>query len=322
MKLLVVIVNYRTARLTVECLHSMANELPSVGSARVVVVDNASGDRSCEYISKAIHDNAWREWVSLRALEHNGGFAAGNNAAIREALDAAYSPDYVLLLNPDTVVKPGALDTLLRFMEGHQEVGLAGAGLEDGEGNLVCSAFRFPGALGELEAGLRMGAASRLLKRWAVGLSPGGGARKVDWVAGACLIVRRKAFETVGLLDEGFFLYYEEVDFCLRAQRGRWECWYVPDARVTHLAGQSTGVTDPTHARTNRRPAYWFASRGRYYRKHHGPVSRLLADVAFALAHASYRVRRGLIRKPIEDPPGLLADFIRERFGLLIGRAS
>jgi len=133
---------------------------------------------------------------------------------------------------------------------------------------------------------------------------------ETGWVAGASMIIRREVFDDVGLMDEGYFMYYEEVDFCLRANRAGWPCWYVPDSRVVHLVGQASGVTD-TRAVPKRRPAYWFESRRRYFVKNHGLVYALIADTVWALGFATYRVRQALQRKPDTDPPKLLYDFIR-----------
>src|SRR6185312_15227837 len=98
-----------------------------------------------------------------------------------------------------------------------------------------------------------------------------------DWVSGACMIVRREVFDSIGLLDDGYFMYFEEVDFCHRAQRAGWLCGYVPEARVVHLVGQSTGKTDPDKTR-RRMPDYWFRSRRRYFLHHQGRVVTILAD--------------------------------------------
>src|SRR4051812_43322479 len=104
MRLLIVIVNYRTAQLTIDCLHSLAPEVGALPATRVVVTDNASGDDSVARLTGAVRDNGWDAWCTIRPLERNGGFAWGNNEAIRPALASADAPDYVLLLNPDTVV--------------------------------------------------------------------------------------------------------------------------------------------------------------------------------------------------------------------------
>ena len=217
--MLVVIVNYKTPELTIDCLKSLVSEVQSLPGIRVVVTDNASSDRSAEQIQTAIDTNGWGEWASLMPLEKNGGFAFGNNEAIRPALESSNPPFYILLLNPDTIVLPGALKELWNFMEKNPEAGIAGSRLENRDGSPQRSAFRFPTILSELDSGLRLGLVSKLLSKWIVAPPVPEEICQTDWVAGASMIVRREVFERVGLMDESYFLYYEEVDFCLQANK-------------------------------------------------------------------------------------------------------
>jgi GT2 family glycosyltransferase len=301
--LLVVIVNYQTADLTLDCLRSLVPEPAALPGLRAVVVDNASGDDSVDRLTDAALD---RPWAAVLPLAENSGFSAGNNAAIRPALAAADPPDYVLLLNPDTVVRPGAVTELMRFMDAHPEVGLAGPRLEEPDGTAQRSAFRFPSVLGELESGTRLGVLTRVLSRYVIAPPPPAGPCCTDWLSGACLMIRRAVFHAVGLLDEGYFLYYEEVDFCRRAAAAGWPCWYVPKARVVHRIGSSTGWTT-----ARRRPRYWFDSRRRYLHRHLGPIKMLLANALWAGGYATYRLRRPIQGKPDTDPQHLLGDFVR-----------
>jgi N-acetylglucosaminyl-diphospho-decaprenol L-rhamnosyltransferase len=307
--LLIVIVNYRTANLTIDCLRSLEAEVQSVPNASVIVTDNCSGDDSCKILAEAIAVQGWQDWVTLQPLLRNGGFSFGNNEAFRAALDSSAPPEFFLLLNPDTVVRPGALRSLLDFLISHPAVGILGSRLEDLDGTAQRSAFRFPSILGELEDGLRLGLATRLLQRWCVAPPSQPRNHPADWVAGASMLVRRQVLEEIGLLDEGYFMYYEEVDFCRRAREVGWECWYQPASRVVHLVGQSSGVTDRKQRR--RRPAYWFDSRRNYFLKHHGRAYALLADLVWAAGYSLWRCRRFLQRKEDTDPPLLLVDFIR-----------
>jgi N-acetylglucosaminyl-diphospho-decaprenol L-rhamnosyltransferase len=318
MTLLIVIVNYRTADLTLDCLQSLQTEISTVSGVRVVVTDNDSGDDSAARLESAVRARGWDNWATVQPLERNGGFAAGNNAAIRPALEAAVPPRYVLLLNPDTIVRPGALQALVAFMEGHPEIGISGGRLENPDGTPHRSAFRFPSVLGELERGLCFGPASRVLARWVVAPEVPAGPGPADWVSGACLMVRRAVFDAIGLLDDGYFMYFEEVDFCHRARRAGWPCWYVPAARVVHLVGQSTGTTDPRVTR-RRIPGYWFLARRRYFLSNHGRIATVLADLAWSFGHATYRLRRLVQRKLDTNPHGMLWDFIRYNF-LLVRR--
>ena len=160
----------------------------------------------------------------------------------------------------------------------------------------------------EFDGGLRLGVVSRLLSRWVLAPPPPASACAVDWVAGASLMIRGDVLRAVGLLDEGYFLYYEEVDYCLKAARAGFRCWYVPESRVVHLVGRSTGVTNPEEPR--RLPAYWFESRRRYFVQNHGALYCAAADLLWIVGFLLWRLRRPLQGKPDLDPPRLLADFL------------
>ena len=167
-KLLVVIVSYRVVDLTIDCLHSVAAEIHSVPGARVAVCENGTGDDSAERIQKAIDDNGWASWCTLTSLGVNLGFTGGNNAVIRPALQSDDPPEYVLLLNADTIVRLNAFKALVDFMDQNPKVGIAGSRLEEPDGTPQRSAFRFQTPLGEFEGNLKLGLVSRLLSRWIV----------------------------------------------------------------------------------------------------------------------------------------------------------
>ena len=306
MDVLVVIVNYRSAELTVDCLRSLTPERAAVPGLRVVVTDNASPDDSVAKLRAATAD---LEWVTVQPLERNGGFAYGNNGAIRPALAATPRPDYVLLLNPDTVVRPGGVAELVRFMESHPAAGLAGSRLEDPDGTPQVSAFRFHTAANEFERGVRLGVVSRMLRKHVVAPPVPSHSTECDWVAGASLIVRPAVFDAAGLMDEQYFMYFEEVDFCLAARRAGWPCWYVPASRVVHLVGAVSQMSDSRKHR-KRRPAYWFESRRRYFVKNHGRLSAAAADAAFLAGYSLFRLRRAVQRKADTDPPRMWADSV------------
>lgn len=308
-RLLVVILNYRTPGLTIDCLRSLGNEVRALPGTQVVVSDNASGDGSVEQIGAAIATEGWGEWVSLMPLERNGGYAFGNNAAIVRSQHSTNPPPYFLLLNPDTIIRPGALQVLVDFMDKHPDVGIAGSRLEDPDGTPQHSAFRFHTILSELNSGLNTGLVSKLLSKWVVAPPVFEETCQTDWVAGASMIVRREVFESVGLLDEKYFMYFEEVDFCLQAKRSGWPCWYVPSSRVVHLVGQSSGVTD-TKRPPKRLPGYWFDSRRRYFLKNHGWLYAALADTVWVFGFVLSKWRWVIRRKLGKIPPRLLSDFL------------
>jgi hypothetical protein len=302
----VVIVNYRTAELTLRCIDSLvADRCPNL-EIRVVVVENDSGD--AEALRGGIEQRAWGDWVRLVVSDRNGGFAYGNNLGVQACWDRTERPDYFWLLNPDCEVRTGATAELVQFLEQHPRAGIAGSSLEFEDGEPWPMAFRFPSLWAELEGGLRFGPVSRLLEDRKVVRKMGDIPERVDWLPGASMMIRAEVFESVGFMDEGYFLYYEETDFCLKVARHGWETWYVPSSRVMHICGQSTGVT-VVDARPKRLPSYWFESRRRYFTKNHGPLYALGADLVFMAGRTAAELRRTLERKPSQDPPKLLSDF-------------
>jgi len=331
MKVLVVIVNYRTPGLTVDCLKSLAPEIARVGDVQVVVTDNKSPDDSVAVIGDAIKSLGYGSWCRLIPLEKNGGFAYGNNEALKQygcSRDACVAhsteelatqasqlpkPEYIWLLNPDTIVLDGALTELVRFMDENPTVGIAGGRAVNRDMTVRNSAFRFHSPLGEIEGALRFAPVSKALKNYIVAPGVPETPEKVDWVSGASMMIRREVFEKVGLLDDGYFMYYEETDFCLRAARGDFSCWYVPQSRIVHLVGQSSGVTGAKRG-AKRRPKYWFQSRARYFKNNHGPLTMHTANVSWLIAYPAGRLWQLLRGKRRDDPPQLWWDFLRYNY--------
>jgi GT2 family glycosyltransferase len=308
--LLVAIVNYRTAPLVADCLRSLQPEVAKLPGTRVIVVDGGSADGSADQLARCIEEHGYGGWAELLALPDNRGFAAGNNAAIRRALSSGERPRYVFLLNPDTVVLPDGLSALVDFMHGHPCAGIAGSRCENPDGSPRQTAFRFHSILGELESEAALGVVSRVLSNAKIALPVSPLAHPTDWVSGAAMLVRTEVFERIGLLDEDFFLYYEETDLARRAAVAGFECWYVPASRVIHYCGQASGITGERAHRT-RVPRYWYASRRHYFEKHHGPAYATAADAAWLAGSITRRCRRALLRKPSLDPPKQLQDFLR-----------
>ena len=309
-KVLVVIVNYRTAELTINCLKSLLPELSLLPRMRVTVVDNNSEDNSVTKIQQAINTEGWGNWINLIASQHNGGFAYGNNLAIRPVLESTDPADYYLLLNPDTEVRPGAIKTLIDFMAQHPQTGIAGSRFELEDGTPWDIKLRFPSILSELDAGLRLGIVTKLLNKWVIAQPVERKVQPVDWLPGASMLIRREVLETVGLMDEEYFLYHEETDYCLQTKRAGWSCWYVPDSLVMHIGGQSTGVEVPNEP-LKRLPKYCFDSRRRYFTKNHGFIYAAIADLVWIVGYSTWKIRQFVQCKPNYDPPYYLRDFIR-----------
>ena len=307
--LLITIVNYRVPNLTINCLRSLESEVQALSGTKVVVIDNDSNDDSIEQIQTAIEQNGWGNWVSLIPSNHNGGYSFGNNLAIRPALKDPQPPSYFFILNPDTQIRHGALQTLIDFMEKNPKVGITGPSVELNQGKLWSTTYRFPSLLSEFDLGLRLGIISKLLSNWVISRQMTDEESAADWIPGTAMMVRREVFESVGLMDEGYFLFYEETDLCLQAKRAGWSCWYVPQARIIDFHGQSR---KKAHSKdSQRKPQYWFESRRRYFIKNHGWLYAVLADVMWSVGFVGWRIRRLIQGKPDQDPPMFLWDFIR-----------
>ncbi len=254
--LAIVIVNWNTRQLLAECLNSLYAHPPAC-PFEVWVVDNASTDGSVDMVRQAFPE------VHLVANAENLGFARANNQGI-----AASTGEYVLLLNSDTVTPPGALAALVGFLEEHPEAGAAGPRLLRPDGTPQPFSFGGDPAPGYLLArGFNRLVRHRYLHEWATDEI---GA--YDWVSGACMLVRRKAIEQVGGLDEKIFVYFEDADWCLRMRRAGWRVYYDPQVSVTHIGGQSV--------RQNPAAQNAYQDSLRYfYGKHYGGVARALLGV-------------------------------------------
>lgn len=246
-----------------DCLASLQSEVDPLQD-RVVVVDNASGDDSIEQIRQAIDEHRWHDWVDLIPSEVNGGFSAGNNLGIRAVDARAY-----LLLNSDTIVRPGAIAGLLAALDAHPEAGLIGPRLEWPDGRPQISCFRFPSPASELIAAARTGPVTSLLRAFDVPIQVADEPFEPQWVSFACVLVRRAVIDQIGPMDEGYFMYFEDIDYCRRARQAGWRVLSWPEAHVVHLRGGSSPVKEEMAARKRPRP-YLYASRTRYFAKFHG----------------------------------------------------
>ena len=264
-KLAIIIVNYNTRAELEACLRSIHEPRPAV-SHDVVVVDNASLDGSADAVRST------RPNVHLIEPGENVGYARANNRAIR-----ATATELILLLNSDTVVPRGAIDALVRELDAHPRVSVVGPRLVDGDGHPELSVGSMIGPFNEARQRLRGSILDRripLLSRW-VGRTLSR-RHDPDWVSGACLLVRRADADAAGLLDERFFLYGEDVDFCASVRRLGGRILFVPEIEVVHHRGRS-GLTAPV-----RRQVAYRRSQLAFYAKHHPfwtPVLRLYLRV-------------------------------------------
>jgi len=226
----IIIVNWNTRELLAQCLESVSHEIHRLGPLGVetLVVDNASTDGSTQMVQERF------PWVQLTENQKNVGFARANNQAILQSTGR-----YVLLLNPDTEVKPGAFEALIAFMEAHPHVGGAGARLLNPDHTLQASCYAAPTLPREFWRMFHLDAlvpyGTYRMEKWDLSKH-----REVDVIQGACLILRQDVLNQVGLFDGEYFIYSEEVDLCHRLRNAGWKLYWVPQARVVHYGGQST----------------------------------------------------------------------------------
>jgi len=246
----------------------------------VIVVDNASTDGSAEMVRDEFPG------VRLIANDSNRGFTAANNQGL-----ALSQGRYLLLLNPDTEVVGDALATMVGYMDGQPAVGALGPQLRYPDGSLQPSRRRFPTFMtGLVESTVvqEWWADSRFLRRYYMAGTPDDAIQPVDWVVGACLLVRRQIYEEIGGLDEGFFMYSEELDWCRRIVDAGWQVVYLPTAAVVHHEGKSSEQVVPA------RHIYFQSSKVRYFRKHHGSIQAELLRWFLLATYVYQLVREGL----------------------------
>jgi N-acetylglucosaminyl-diphospho-decaprenol L-rhamnosyltransferase len=301
-----VIVNFRTADLTVRAVEALLPEIDGI-DGEVYVVDNDSGDGSFERLSEAVESRQWSGRVSVIRSERNGGFGYGVNLGVRRALQSPRPPRYVYVLNSDAFPDPNAVRELIAVLDRRPEIGIVGSDVRAIVGENRVGAFRFPTLFSEFEGTIKLGPVSRLLQRWIVAGPTPVESREVDWVSGTSFMVRREVFETVGLFDDGFFLYFEEIDFCKRTRDRGFKNVFVPQSSVRHIGAVSTQME-----RNDRpMPEYWFASRRRYFTKHHGPAYAAICDALWIAGFSLARVKLRLQGRTDDAKPHMLRDFIR-----------
>lgn len=272
----VVIVSWNVCDLLRRCLRSVldANAEHPPANTEVIVVDNASVDGSVEMVRSEFDS------VHLIANSDNRGFPAANN----QGLDAGRGR-YVLLLNPDTEVVDDALATMVSFADAHPDVGIVGPRLLNPDGSVQSSRRRFPTLTTAFfeSTWLEPYAPRRMLERYYVLDRPNDTLQDVDWLTGAALMARRSAIEQVGPLDEGFFMYSEELDWCRRFREAGWRVVYLPTAQIVHHVGKSSEQVVAA------RHIHFQTSKVRYFRKYHSAVAAealrwfLLANYAWQM---------------------------------------
>lgn len=290
----IVIVSWNVRDLLRRCLQSIRAagvEQTETAQTRlqIIVVDNGSKDGSADMVREDFPD------VQLLANQDNRGFPAANNQGIRAA-----DGRYVLLLNPDTEIVGDALSKLLTYADGHRDVGAIGPQLLNPDGSVQSSRRRFPTlataflestwlqpAIGYDErrglTGLATAPLRRVLEHYYVEDRPDDVVQDVDWVTGAAILARREAIDDVGLMDEGFFMYSEELDWCRRFREAGWRVVYFPRAQIVHYVGKSSEQVVAA------RHIHFQTSKVRYFRKYHGSLAAALLR-SFLMANYAWQI--------------------------------
>jgi GT2 family glycosyltransferase len=285
----VVTVSYRCGPMLRECLQSLHDHAPACG-LQIIVVDNASGDGTADIVRREFPN------VKLIALDENVGFSAGNNVALREM-----TAEYLLVLNPDTRLCEGTLDTLLGLMDANRRIGIAGCRLVQEDGTFDHAARRsFPTPASALGHFLGIGRSERAPAALAAYRAPDVSEGPVDAVNGAFMLMRRAMLDEIGLFDEGYWMYMEDLDLCYRAAQAGWITWYEPSVQAVHIKAGTSG-----HHRGLRLNYAFHYGMYRYYRAHlasqRGPVFNAVVYLGIALkflvsatASAAARARQRL----------------------------
>ena len=287
----VIIINFRTPGLTIDCLETLVDEIDPRHDV-VIVVDNDSGDDSIPTIQAEIGQANWGDWVTLVPSGRNGGFSFGNNVGIQLVEAENY-----LLLNSDTLVHPGAIGTLRRVLEEDAHVGLAGPRLEWPNGDPQISCFRYRNPISELLAAASTGPITKLLNRYETPLPVEPTKTEPDWASFACILIRGEVFKQVGLMDEGYFMYFEDIDYCRRARKLGWAVVNEPAARVVHLRGGSSNVKQAL-AQRKRPPRFYYESRARYFAKFYGKPGLWLTNVMWSVGRTIEWIRVTFTGRP------------------------
>lgn len=286
----VVIINYCTPDLIEGALNSLVEEIDPLQDC-VVVVDNCSPDDSLDKLRPLLARRDYANWCQLIEAPLNGGFSYGNNVGMR-----AQSAQFYLLLNSDAYLRQGAIHQLLQAAKSYPKAGLISPRLEWPDGEPQISCFRFHSPPSELIDASATGPITKLLSRWDVPIAVRDQASEPQWTSFACIMIRSEVIDTIGLMDEDYFLYYEDVDYCRSAINAGFGVVNWPEARVVHLRGGSSEVKS-SQASRKRLPAYFYRSRARYFSKFYSPFGLILSNICWNFGYAIAWLRQNLGNK-------------------------
>lgn len=287
--LAIVIINYKTPDLVVDVLESLKTEVDKT-SMQVIIVDNDSRDNSLTLIDKWMQDNHAATWIKLIEAGHNTGFSGGNNIGIR-----SIKAEYYLLLNSDTIVRPGAIQSLLDAAYQNPEAGMISPRLEWEDATPQESCFRFHTPISELIASASTSFITKLFSKYVVAQPVVERTDFYQWTSFACVLIRAEVLEQVGLLDDEFFMYFEDVEFSYRTVSAGWKILNIPYAHVVHLRGGSSPLKSQAKLR-KRLPRYFYESRTRFFYLLYGRSGLLAANILWTFG-AFVAAIRGLFSK-------------------------
>lgn len=270
--------------MVLDCLATLAPQAQEL-SAKIVVVDNHSGDESVPVIQGWIDKHDFWSFISLKVAAHNGGFAAGNNIGISSEI-----AEYYLLINSDTLLRENALKEMLDAISVDSKIGLLSPRLEWPDGRPQESCFRFHHPLSQLIASAKINIIRKLLSGYEVALRVSDEDADYDWTSFACVMIRKKVLDQLGGLDEKFFMYFEDVEFCWRARSAGWIVRNRPEARVVHLRGGSSPVKS-NKAQRKRQAKYFYESRTRYFFLVYGRCGLFFANILWTFGWILAKIR-------------------------------
>ncbi len=322
MSLAIIVINFRTPQYTIDCLASLVPERADLPGLQVLLVENASGDDSVPRLREALAANGWSDWVTFLPQERNLGFAGGNNAGFRHLLAQPQPPEFVLLLNSDTLVHRGCLKAALDRLQREPDIGVLSCMLRNRDGSVQNVCRRFPCPLRETVRALGLPYVFRTAFEWAeledAGWDRERTARNVDWVGGAFMLLRTDTVRRLGGMDESFFFYGEDIELCHRLWRHKLRVFFDPAGAITHFGG---GSSDSARLANRRKEVLIWKARFRVQRRCYGALAaawmRLLYILVFTAKVAWLFVtgRRGtdrfrgacsgwtVLTRPLEIPP-------------------
>lgn len=305
-RLAVIVVNYGAADFIIRHLDKTLEEMRGFRAAHLYIVDNASPGDDLAALKEYVSRNKLEADVTVIDAGANLGFAGGNNLAFEEARGAG--ADYVFFLNPDAYPLPGALRVLYERLEVRPDAAIAGAQLVTADGEESSCCFRFPSLTREFASEAGSALFMRLAGPHRDAAASGEEAVDTDWVSGTAFMLRAAAADAK-LMDDGFFLYYEETDMMLGLKRRGWKILHAPAARVVHIGAMTTGVQN-YRPNAPRLPDYWFDSWRYYYRKNHGALYTFGAALAKTLGVLAYQAKRRVRGEQDARPQAYLRDVV------------